>query len=240
MARSRIIRLDTAQQFAAINVLSDPGHIGGPVVIPFCAQILLTWTVPGGKTAHNVLYGRNPGIPAPSVSQAQAIFAGLSTGAQWTALASHLVTTTSFVSVTVTSVHTAGQPSFVSTGTAVSGSNAAQALPSEVAACVTLRTNLRGPANRGRMYLTGWAIDQTASGNLMLASMVTDLTAWANTIKTVLAAQGYTWVIGQPARAAYTGSTGTEHPARAAGAVDVGTVLMRDNRWDSQRRRGLK
>lgn len=32
MSRSRILRLENAQQFTAINVLSDPGEIGGPEI----------------------------------------------------------------------------------------------------------------------------------------------------------------------------------------------------------------
>lgn len=241
MARSRVVNLANFDQFTAINVLSDPGHIGGPVIIPNCVQVVFSWGIPGGKTAHNVLYGRSTGIPAPSVAQAQAIFSQLTTGAQWTALATHLVTTASFVSVTLTSVHSAGQPSFVSTGALVPGTNAsAQALPSETALATTLRTALRGPQNRGRFYITGFGTDQMAAGNTVLGSLVTDQTAWSNTILAALSAQSYTWVIGQPARAAYTGSTGTQHPARLATSQPVTTILVRDNHWDSQRRRGLK
>lgn len=241
MSRSRLIRLDQAQQFAAINVLSDPGAIGGPVVIPFATQIAINWSVPGGKIGHNILYGRSAGVPAPSVSTAQAIFSALTSGGLWTALASHIANTASLTGVTLTSVHTAGLPSFTSTGSSVPGSNAALALPSEVAVCVTLRSNGRGPQNRGRMYLTGMAVDQVISGNLMSATLVTDASAWANNIRTILAAQNLTWAIGQRERQAYTGSTGTQHPARAANcAVDITQALVKDNRWDSQRRRGLK
>lgn len=240
MARSRVLRLENLQQFTAINVLSDPGHVGGPIVIPNCVQVLLTWSVPGGKVAHNVLYGRSAGVPAPSVAQAQGIFSALTTGAQWTAMSSHMVNTT-FNSVTLTSVHSAGQPSFVSTGLAVPTTGTdPQALPSEMAVCVTLRTGSRGVANRGRMYLTGFGNAQVTTGNVILAACVTDVQNWAGTILTALSAQSYTWVIGQPARAAYTGSTGTQHPARIANSVPVTSIIVRDNHWDSQRRRGLK
>jgi hypothetical protein len=197
--------------------------------------------VPGGKVGHNVLYGRTTGVPNPSVAQAQAIFSGLTTGGLWTALATHLFTSTQLLSVTLTSVHTAGLPSFVSTGGAVSGSDVAQALPSESAVCVTLKSNFRGPSNRGRMYITGYGNDSVSSGNLISPTTVTDTAAWANNIKSVLAAQSLTWCIGQRDRAAYLGSTGTQHPARAANAnIDIQSAIVRDNHWDSQRRRGLK
>lgn len=236
-----LVRIDQLQQFAVVNVQSDPGAVGGPVVIPFAVQVLLSWTTGGGKIAHNVLYARTTGVPAPSVSQAQAIFSALTTGGLWTALASHQATVLNFASVTLTSVHTAGQPSFVSTGAAVAGTNAALALPAEIALCVTLRTNLRGASNRGRMFIPNFTVDQVIGGTLVSATCVTDTAAWANNIKTVLSAQGLTWAIGQRQRNEYIGDTGTLHPARAANAsVDVQSAVVRDNRWDSQRRRGLR
>lgn len=236
-----LIRIDQLQQFAAVNLTSDPGAIGGPVVIPFAVQVNIQWGLPDGKKGHNILYGRSTGVPTPSVSQAQAIFSAITTGGLWTALAGHLSNASALESVTLTSVHTAGQPSFVSTGAGVNGSNAALGLPAEVALCVTLRTALRGAQNRGRMYIPGYSIDQVIAGNLVSATAVSDTAAWANNIKAVLSAQSYTWCIGQRARSEYIGSTGTLHPARAANAnVDVSSAIVRDNRWDSQRRRGLK
>lgn len=236
-----IVRVDQLQQFAAVNILSDPGAVGGPVVIPFGVQVLLTWNLTDGKQGHNVLYARAATTPNPSVAQAQAIFAALSSGAQWTAMALRMSTTFSFASVTLTSVHSAGLPSFVSTGSAVAGTSATSALPNEMAICVTLRTNLRGASNRGRMFVPGWDTTQVTSANVIAPGAVTDLAAWANTIKGALSAQGLTWAIGQRQRLEYVGNTGTTHPARAANVnVDVQSAIVRDNRWDSQRRRGLR
>lgn len=236
----RILRLENFQQFSAINVLSDPGAIGGPVQIPSCVQVKLKWSIAGGKTAYNVLYGRVGGVPAPSVAQADAIFTALGTGAQWTALAATLSSTVSFTGVVLKSVHSPGQGEFSSTGAIKAGTEVAQPLPSEVAICTTLKTGFTGPQNRGRMYTTGFTASSLAAGNLVVAATITALGNWANTITGALSAQGYTWVIGQPARAAYTGATGTQHPARAATSVPVSQAVVRDNRWDSQRRRGLR
>lgn len=237
---SPLVRLENFQQFAAINVLSDPGHLGGPVVIPNAVQIVFNWVVPGGKIGHNVLYGRTGGVPAPTVAQAQSIFAALSSGAQWTAMATQLFTSTQFTGVTLRSVHAANQPIVQSTGAAVSGTGVAQAVPSESAVCVTLRTGLTGPQNRGRLFLTGWCNTAVSSGNLIDPAVVTAVGNWANTITGALSAQGYTWSIGQPARATYVGSTGTIHPPRSANTVPITSAVVRDNRWDSQRRRGLR
>lgn len=237
----RLVNLADLPQFTAVNINLDPGHVGGKLVIPFATQIVITWQVAGGKFAHNVLYGRNAGIPAPSVAQAQAIYAAISSGATWTALASHLANVCSIQSVTLTSVHTVDQPSFVSTGSSVPGTNVALAMPSEVALCVTERTALRGTQNRGRIFIGGYATTEVIAGNVVSPSCVTDTQSWAANLRNVINSQNLTLAIGQPARNDYTGSTGTHHAARAANCnVDVTSMIVRDNHWDSQRRRGLK
>jgi hypothetical protein len=52
-----------------------------------------------------------------------------------------------------------------------------------------------------------------------------------------MASSGFTPVIVQPARAAYTGATGTSHPARPAGSIDISAHAVRNTLWDSQRKR---
>lgn len=240
MARSRIVNLANFDQFTAINVLSDPGVIGGPVVIPNCIQVVLNWTQDDGKAAHNVLYARSAGVPNPTVADAEAIRAGLVAGTPWSNLARDLATTTALASVSVMSVHTAGQPIFLSTGPSTPGTDATGALPNEVAIVATLRTALRGAQNRGRMFVPGFAKDTVAAGNVIGPAVVTDVATWANNIISVISGRSWTWVIGQKARAQYTGSTGTVHPARPAGSVPITSAVVRDNHFDSMRRRGLK
>lgn len=235
-----IVRLENFQQFAAINVLSDPGALGGPYIVPSCARIVLNFAIEGGKTGHIVLVGRYAGPFAGSQAQINAIVTGLSTGAQWTALAAFLATATAVSSGSLQNVAVPGAPLIGSSVGGGAGSSASAALPSEVAVVVTKRSGFTGIQNRGRLYFPGWATNALGTGNVVAAAAVTALGNWANTIGTVLSAQGYTHVIGQPARGGYTGSTGTVHPARAATSVDVTSMTVRDNHWDSQRRRGLK
>lgn len=237
---SPIIRLDQAQQFAAINVLSDPGAIGGPVIVPSCAQIVLGWALESGKTGRNVLYGRYTGAFAGSSAQATAIIQALTTGAAWTALQGFLATNTILSTVQIRDVNSAGNPFIPNTSGGGTGSSASPALPNEVAMAITMRTARTGPQNRGRMFVPGWATNALGAGNVLAGAGVTALGNWAGTISGALSAQGYVWVIGQRARAAYTGSTGTQHPARPANSVPITAAVVRDNHWDSQRRRGLK
>lgn len=243
---ARIVRLEDIQQFAAINLLSDPGHIAGPVYVPNCAQIHLVWTLADAKTGRNVLYGRYAGAFAGTVAQADAIKAALTTGANWTALAAHIAPTAQLTRVSIRNVGVQGtpQPFIDSTSAAAPGTSTGTALPDEVAACVTLRTASVGPSGRGRFFVPGWATTALGAGGVMAAPAVTALQNWASQlIGPALSSQGYTWVIGLPARNGYTSpTTGRIFPPRAATSAPIiaGGVLVRDNRWDSQRRRGLR
>lgn len=237
---ARIVSLENLQQFAAVQLTSDPGYIGGPEVIPGVARIYLRWVLGDGKQALNVLHGRYTGTFIGSQAQATSILTGLTSGAQWTALAAHLAPTIALNQVWIQDVNTGGQPIIVSSPGGANGTSTGTELPDEVALVLTLRTGGIGRENRGRMFIPGWATTALATGNVVAAAAVTALQNWGSIISGVLSAQGYSWGIGHRARAAYTGVTGTEHPARPAGLVPIQTVVVRDNHWDSQRRRGLR
>jgi hypothetical protein len=200
----------------------------------------LNWNLPGGKTGHNVLYGRYTGSFAGTVAQANVLHAGIGSGSAWTALAALMPTTVAFAGVSIRNVSVEDQPIILSSTGVAAGTAVAAELPNEMAVCITLRTALTGPSNRGRLFLPGLAQTTVAAGNLVSAAAVTAINTWAATISGVFSGAGYTWVIGQKARVAYTGSTGTQHPARAATSVPITAASSRDNHWDSQRRRGLR
>src|SRR5262245_26141090 len=237
----RLRPLDTVQQFAAINVTSDPGAIPGPKTAPNCALVILNWTLTDGKTGHNVLGGRYVGSFAGTGAQAGSILTALNTGAQWTALAGFLATTAALASVSLRNINVIDQPLINSTtGASAPGTSASAGLPDEVAAVVTFRTAKVGPGNRGRMYIPGWANNAVGAGNIISGPAQTALQNWANGISSALSAQGYTLCIVQPHRAQYTGSTGRVHPERIATSTDVTIATVRDNHWDTIRRRGLR
>lgn len=241
MARSMIIDLANFQQFTAINLLVDPGHIGGPKVIPSCAEVKLVFALEDGKFGNIILTGRYAGSFNFTTTQATALWTALSSGAAWTALAGFLATSTNFGAVTLRDLNVPNAPIIPSGGTGnAPGTSASPALPNEVAIVVTKRTSRTGPGYRGRLYVPGFATNALGAGNIVAAGAVTAVQNWANTIAGAFTAQGLTHVLGQPARAAYTGRTGTQHPARPAQSTDVSSVTVRDNHWDTQRRRGLK
>jgi len=238
----RVVKLSDLEQFTAVNLLSeDLGVIGGPVIVPSCAQVVLRWNLSSGKVGHNVLYGRYSGAFAGTVGQCNAIMTALTSGGAWTALNNLLSTGGSFAGVDIRNVNVKDQPIISSTNAPIAGADATGAMPSEVAACITLRTAKAGRANRGRLYLPNLAISSASPGNVIAGATMTALTNWANTIIGALAPSGYVLVIGQKARAAYTSpKTGTHFDQRDATSETVTQCTPRDNHWDSQRRRGLK
>jgi hypothetical protein len=237
---ARLINLANLQQLTAVNLLSDLGDLGGPVVVPQCTQVVLNWTMSDSKVGHNVLYGRYSGAFAGTVAMADAIKTALTSGGAWSAMAGHMTVNNALASVSLRDVNTPNQAIITSTGAASAGTGTGTLLPDEVAICVTLRTALTGIQNRGRMFLPGFDHLSVGPGNTIGATTVTAVNNWAATITGALSGQGLVWVIGHKHRQAYTGVTGTQHPDRPAGSVPITSAVVRDNHWDTQRRRGLR
>lgn len=238
----RLIALTDLQQFAAVNLSDDPGAIGGKLKIPFCVQITLRFQLFSGKVGHVVTYGKYVGPFSGNATTAQTIFANLSTGANWTAMASKLSNSVSFLGVDIRDLNVTDQPLFSSTGAAVPGTDAAGIqLPSEVCIACTTHTALAGKSGRGRMYFAGFTSSSQGAGDTVSAATITAINNWANTFFSVFNGVGYQWSLGLKERAAYTSpKTGTSFPHRDATTVPITTVACRDNHWDTQRRRGLR
>jgi hypothetical protein len=109
-----------------------------------------------------------------------------------------------------------------------------------MAAVLTLRTAFAGRSARGRIYSMGYSVAITAPGNVIAPSGVAGLAGWGANIQPVFAANGLTFCLGLPHRLAYVSAAGTPHAERLATTLDVTSTVVRDNHWDSQRRRGLK
>jgi hypothetical protein len=237
----RVINLANITQFAATS-LSDPGYLPGPRIIPNACQIVLNWSIADGKGAHNIMYANYTGSPPITAAMAEQVRAALTTGANWTALAAFLAPTTGLASVTLLDVRSSTATAFQSTGGSTPGTSAATALPDETAAVLTVRTGLRGPSGRGRIYIPGWASNAVGPGGTIIAAAVTALGTWGGiTLPQVAIPFVGIPVLGHPHRQAYTSPvTGRHFDDRPAGTVPVSAVVVRDNHWDSQRRRGLK
>jgi len=220
----------------------DLGHIKGPVFIPNVAAIRLVWQLPSGKKAANVLHAQFATPPTVTQAFVNALFTSLTTGTGWSNHAGALHTTTLLTALgfrDMTQVSTGvGHAEVLSTVTAVPGTAAASdPLPANVAFVVSLKTGLSLQANRGRVYLPGFAESANDTTGHASTTVVSNAVAWVTQIQTVLAAQSLNMCIAHPARKAYTGDAGAAHADRPAGFVVVQQVLALNSIWDSTRLR---
>jgi len=220
----------------------DPGRSPGAFVVPNCVQVRMNWNLPNGKVVHNVLHGRVAGGFTATSVVAQAVYAALIASASCTAYKPYVNAASSLAGIDLRDMRTLNQPTLPSTGGSTAGTGVAVSLPPAAAICVTLKTALAGQSNRGRVYLPGIdsAADVSATGAILAAANTAALN-FITALQTAMAASGLTLCIQNPPRIAYTGAkTGTVHPARIAGTVDVTSISTRSTTFRSQRRRALR
>jgi hypothetical protein len=241
--RSRVLDVSRYQQFAAINVLADPGYINGPRIIPNTCKVVLNWNLTSGHVAHNVLYAAYTGASPISVAIANAMHAQMTlAGGNWDLMAGFLANTVNLAGITLVDIRSETGLEISSTDAPKPGTSISTALPDEMALAVSIATQVRGPSGRGRFYLPGFASNAMGAGNVVATPAFNAVAAWAGQTFYNSILQN----IGQPglglfARAAYTSPiTGRQFPARASNLLVPVTFGLRDNHWDTQRRRGLR
>jgi len=223
----------------------DPGHIPGPVFIPGVAAIRLIWLLPNGKSASNILHGHYTSSPPNTQTAVNTLYTAVTTAFTASGLAAAVVGTAELTGVGVRDLAESspgvGLGEIVSSLSAVTGSATGDALPANVSFVVSLKTGLSRQANRGRVYLPGFAESANQPGGVASDAAKNAAVDFIGRINsTALPASGMSLVIAHPARAGYTGSTGTNHPARSAGFVTVTSILALNNVWDSTRLRSLR
>jgi len=239
MGRNRFINLANAQQFTAIQFLSDPGYDPSDRHIPSCVQVRWNFAVVSGVSAHVVTHARYGSGFTPTTAVANSILSALGGGLSSTGVLGFMATQTSLTGISLRDLNVENQPFVDSNGAAHPGTGTGSAQPSEVAVVLTLRTALVGQANRGRIFLPGWSTNALGANDTIAGPAVTALDNFASGLAQVYSDNALTLVLGHFSRIAYTGVNGKPHEARPPGTVDVTGVLLRDNHWDTQRRRGL-
>jgi hypothetical protein len=207
------------------------------VVIPTCIMVRLNWVLPNGRQAVNVLHGSVAGGFTPTVAIANSILTAITAGGLWTALNAFLGTGTGLASVTLLDMRTPSNAPIDSTTGGGAGADAGTPLPPQTALVVTERTARAGPGFRGRFYVPGWTDAASTSTGEAVAGAVSALAAWSANFPAVFTAEAMTLGLAQPARAGYTGTTGTVHAARAAHIEPVTSLSVRNGIFDTQRRR---
>jgi hypothetical protein len=214
-----------------------PGYIAGPLVIPLTFQLRLIWQLANGKVATNVLHAIVADGTDPSVAMANTILGNLVADAATDTYLAFLTTTTALQFIDIRDIRTPAQAAFQSTGPAAPGTGVLHALPEEVALVCTLRTALAGRAHRGRVYLSGFdASGLTAEGHAT-PGLTAAAQAFVEQLALYMAGEGLALGVGHRGHAEYVNAVGNTVAAEAAGTDLVTQVVVRDNVFDSQRRR---
>jgi hypothetical protein len=236
----RVLRLDALDTFTAVSLLSDPGHSPGQHPIPQCMEITIGWTQDDAVKASNVLHARYVGVYPGSIGMAQTLLNAFQTTYN-ASIIGFQATTGSLDTVSLRDLNAISQPEIIATLTPVAGAGTGTPLPCEVAAVMTEISDIASRSGRGRIYVPNWDSGALGAGNVINSGAVTALQTFGTGIRSDINAVANLFMcLALPPRLAYTGVSGAAHPARDAGTVDVTSVVVRDNHWDSQRRRGLK
>ncbi len=217
--------------------MSSPGYIPGPLIIPLTWQVRLVWTLPNGRQASNVLHAIVPDGSPPDEANATALFDDIAAATETTTYFAFLKTTTALQFIDIRDLRTESQALVQSTSAAVPGTGTGNALPEEVALVVSLRTALAGRAHRGRTYLTGFDDTALDANGHAVAGLTAAAADWMTALKDSMLGLGMTLGIGHRGHAEYVNPKGATIAAEAAGTDRVLTCVVRDNVFDSQRRR---
>lgn len=222
--------------------MADPGHIAGAVYIPNCIAVRLHWKLPNGKKAYNVLHARYATPPAFNQTNVNALFTAITTGFTASGIAGRLDTETSLTNVGLRDMRQDvggfGFGEWVSNNAGVAGSTAGGApYPAQIAFVVSLKTGRAGQAGRGRVYIPGFNTNAADTDGNPQSGTAQDCVDFVTAVSQALTDSSYTLALGHPARAAYTGAGGANHPARAAEAVPVTGITYLNLVWDTQRLR---
>jgi hypothetical protein len=216
----------------------DGGRIGGPVYVATAVEVDLVWNIAQNKQVRNILHGI-VGAFSPSVAISQAVYAAIIASAAWTAYKPYVNSAAQFAGVWIKDLRgPVSYPYYKSSGAATAGTGAALQLPPGVAACVNLSTLFAGRNARGRVYLPGLdSASMNTTTGLFLAAFQTAAQNFITAVQTALTTSSITLAVLNPARAAYTGRTGTVHAARNAAILAVNANSMERLVASSQRRR---
>lgn len=192
--------------------------------------------VAAGRAWHVVNHVTIPAGQPVNVTLAQAIFNAVAI--QWnTSLSPQMATTTQYQAVDMRDLRTPNQAIVSSTSAAVVGAApSSDALPASLASVLTLRTAQAGRKFRGRSYWPGFAEIANDATGLISAAAKTALDAFAAQYITAHSQSGCSLAVTHRPTA-FDEGTGLPISPGLGFSTPVIQVLVRDRRWDSQRRR---
>jgi hypothetical protein len=220
------------------------------LVIANSAQLRLLWGLNTNvNAAINVLGVSKPAGVTITQALANTIGAAVKSAVGTSLLAAELHTATTLNRCGLRSLDAANEVEFFDTGAPVAGTATGDVLPRAVALVATLRTAKAGHSFRGRVYIGGFSELANQTGANAAPSTATAVGAFITAIQNALKANGLDLaVLARPAEARVetitvthadgtTSSKTKSHPARTGQVTIVTAVEVRNQSWDSQRRR---
>lgn len=217
--------------------MTSPGYKAGPLVIPFTFQVRLIWALANGRQSTNVLHCIVADGLSASTTLATLVFDQIKADALTDTYLENINTAAALQRIDIRDIRTKSQSIFEAGGAAAPGTGGGNALPDEVALVVTLRTALAGPAHRGRVYLSGFDDSTLTAEGHATPGLTGAAQDWVGRVGGILSANGMALGVGHRGHDAYTNAKGNTVDAELPGTDLVTSVIVRDNVFDSQRRR---
>lgn len=216
-------------------------------VIANCVEVRLLWSI-NGQGAVNVLHGQ---VGTFTSNQATCNTLGAAIKAAFTSNLGTLCTVNTILArVGLRDLRQANQTEYLDTGSVVPGTGTGDALPAQIAMCLTLRTALSGKSYRGRIYLGGFSETQSDVNGQIIAGATTAALAFMTAVQNAMSSSQITLGIASRPAEAYTIVKSVHHAdgtdtetlmvtgkARTGGITPVTAVVQRDVKWETQRRR---
>jgi hypothetical protein len=214
----------------------DGGRIPGPQNCANVGEFRFQVQLPNSKLSYWTVHGYFGGTISVTQSMANSLFSAVSSA--WTSnLTPFLATTTILQNCQIRDMTSYTNPILTSVGTAVPGTSASPAMPVNNAIVITENLNIRGRGAKGRIYLGGWSTNAESPPGVIAPGLVTALGAFCTALFNAVTAAPSTPAVAKVHRAEYYGVTGTLHPERLSTYATVNQYVVRDNVFDTQRRR---
>lgn len=212
--------------------------MAGNLPVPNGVELRIVWTFQGAPHALNILHFHNPS--GATITQAVANQVDTAVKAAFTSSghAANIVAAFALARAEVRSMTSNTDPWFPGSAAAVVGTSVADPLPAAVSLVITNLTGLRGRSFMGRTYLTGFGegVNDPSGGCTLAAANAAAL--FVLTIRTSLA--GATPSLVQSVLSRWTTPpSGTLQERNPPILTPVTSNALKDQRWDTQRRRAV-
>ena len=158
----------------------------GNIPLSGAVQAKLVWSTPAGPQSLNILHFQKVGVQVVNQAFADAVDAAIKGAYTSSALTQAIKSTVSLTRVEIRDLGSNSNPWFLGAGAAVAGVAVDDALPPQIALCVSLNTALRGRSYHGRTYLWGFTETSNDAAGAIAAPTASAATVFMETIRTTL------------------------------------------------------